>query len=121
MMMDAIAQLAWNASTIALLPPNPILGMTIFKQEHPLKGKKIQGVQGAGGGPPYWPNPEISIRWLPLSYRSIAKTGHRDRDGNTQNQDSKVTIFKISLGNIHNILTLQVECVDVSAAQNSCK
>ena len=52
MMMDAIAQLAWNASTIALLPPNPILGMTIFKQEHPLKGKKIQGVQGAGGVPP---------------------------------------------------------------------
>ena len=30
----------------------PILGMTIFKQDHPLKGKKIQGVQGAGGVPP---------------------------------------------------------------------
>ena len=118
MMMDAIAQLAWNASTIALLPPNPILGMAIFKQDHPLKGKKIQGVKGR---PPYLPYPEVSIRWLPLSYRSIAKTGHRDRDGNTQNQDFKVTIFKISLGNIHNILTLQVECVDVSAAQNSCK
>ena len=92
--------------------------MTIFKWDHPLKGKKIQGVQGR---PPYLPNSEVSIRWLPLSYPSIAKTGHRDRDGNTQNQDSKVTIFKISLGNIHNILTLQVECVDVSAAQNSCK
>ena len=92
--------------------------MTIFKWDHPLKGKKIQGVQGR---PPYLPNPEVSIRWLPLSYRSIAKTGHRDRDGTTQNQDFKVTIFKISLGNIHNILTLQVECVDVSAAQNSCK
>ena len=118
MMMDAIAQLAWNASTIALLPPNPILGMAIFKWDHPLKGKKIQGVQGR---PPYLPNPEVSIRWLPLSYPSIAKTGHRDRDGNTQNQDFKVTIFKISLGNIHNILTLEVECVDVSAAQNSCK
>ena len=52
MMMDAIAQLAWNASTIALLPPNPILGMAIFKQDNPLKGKKIQGVQGAGGGVP---------------------------------------------------------------------
>ena len=93
--------------------------MTIFKWDHPLKGKKIQGVQGT----PliYCQNPEVSVQWLPLSYPSIAKTGHRDRDGNTQNQDSKVTIFKISLGNIHNILTLQVECVDVSAAQNSCK
>ena len=46
MMMDAIAQLAWNASTIALLPPNPILGMAIFKQDHPLKGKKSRVSRG---------------------------------------------------------------------------
>ena len=52
MMMDAIAQLAWNASTIALLPPNPILGMAIFKQDHPLKGKKSRVSRGPGGVPP---------------------------------------------------------------------
>ena len=118
MMMDAIAQLAWNASTIALLPLNPHLGNDYIQVGSSSQREKIHGVQGR---PPYLPNPEVSIRWLPLSYPSIAKTGHRDRDGNTQNQDFKVTIFKISLGNIHNILTLQVECVDVSAAQNSCK
>ena len=118
MMMDAIAQLAWNASTIALLPPNPHLGNDYIQVGSSSQREKIQDVQGRS---PYLPNPEVSIRWLPLSYPSIAKTGHRDRDGNTQNQDFKVTIFKISLGNIHNILTLQVECVDVSAAQNSCK
>ena len=120
MMMDAIAQLAWNASTIALLPPNPHLGNDYIQVGSSSQREKNPGCP-VQGHLPYWPNPEISIRWLPLSYRSIAKTGHRDRDGNTQNQDFKVTIFKISLGNIHNILTLQVECVDVSAAQNSCK
>ena len=117
MMMDAIAQLAWNASTIALLPPNPHLGNDYIQAGSSSQREKNPGCPGA---PPLFTKSR-SIRWLPLSYPSIAKTGHRDRDGNTQNQDSKVTIFKISLGNIHNILTLQVECVDVSAAQNSCK
>ena len=47
MMMDAIAQLAWNASTIALLPPNPHLGNDYIQAGSSSQREKNPGGPGA--------------------------------------------------------------------------
>ena len=52
MMMDAIAQLAWNASTIALLPPNPHLGNDYIQAGSSSQREKNPGCPGGGGGVP---------------------------------------------------------------------